>query len=1592
MHARIHREKDSVNESKSSQPPSDVMPRQLQLHFFVFTIIGWMSLHAGLFTLQAQTPTVTTGTTTEVTDISAVMNGSINANGGTFTLSFEYGMTTSYGSTLTSTPSSASGSSTIAVTATYSQLLPYTTYHFRLKARNLSNVTTYGADQMFTTGPPLTPPTVTGALAISSVKSASASIQAGSVVAGGAITTIEFEYGPTTDYGSIVSFSGSASVAAASSVIPSGQLTGLTGSTTYHVRCRATSALGVAYSPDAVFTTQGTPQVTTMPATGVTDIAAVLNGTADANGGSVSLSFQYGTTTNYGTTLISSPSSAAGSGTVAVSVSPSGLLPNTTYHFRLRATDNASVSFFGPDMTFTTAAASSAPVLTTAAASSVRAGSATLTAAGFSTGSSQATLAVEYGPTTAYGSEMSLPDPLPLNTSYSSLGLSVGGLIPETVYHFRVKATNSEGTGYGSDASFTTLTAPTVTTGAVISLTDVAATLNGTANANTGSYTASFEYGLTTGYGSSVTASPSSVNGTSSTALTTSPPSLQPGTTYHYRLKLNDTVTSFYGEDATFVTPAPSTPPSVTSAAAASVTATTAVLKATSVKSGASAALTHFQYGTTTGYGLTSPSIPEPINQNYVSISVQVFGLQPLTTYHYRPVSTNGQGTTYGSDVAFTTLGLPVITTTLATGVTEVTAALNATVNPSGVSSTVSFEYGLTPAYGSKASPATATVTGSSTVSKSATVSTLSPNTTYHYRARLDNADGTHYGADAVVTTAPEATLPAVEGYFAPSATAISADLGISSVRAGSSPATVVVEYGLTTAYGNEVAYRYPIPAGGSSSVYVEINGLQPNTTYRYRVRATNNVGTAYGTESSFTTTNLPIVTTLPATAVTDTSAVLNGTAKAGGGALLYLTFEYWTGYTYPTTSYANPQSASGSSTATASLPITGLSPNTEYHCRLVGQESGTPSQFSGAEIVFTTTGPGGGLPAVSTGVASSLRATSAGLIAGSINAGAAAATVAWEYGLSTAYGSEVSFYQVIPAGEPYAYGTAYGSATGLTPATTYHYRAKITNSIGTTYGADATFTTSALSLSAVTGNATQIRTTSATITGAFQNNADTSTLSFEWGLDTNYGTLMPAAPATASASNGASTNASAALSGLLPDTIYHYRLVNANPNGNTFGADMSFKTLSATAPVAITGTATGSTTGTATVRGIVNASDSTITPLFEYGLTTAYGFFTTALPQPISGATDTPVSAIVSGLTSNAVYHYRVVATGPQGTTYGDDATVQMVQPPIVVTNAPSFVGSDGARLQATLTPSGTTTAYFEYGTTAAYGSKTSNSSGFGSFMSASIGSLDFSNFLTQTYLIPRTSYHYRAVASNAGGTVYGDDVTFVTDYAKATHVITPVTQITSTSATLNVDVTESGGTDSVGFYYGLFKYSGIPPTIPATPSTVSGIGTTSVSLVLSGLNPGTKYYYSFKNTRYQTGGTSSYTGGDYTFTTLTRHEDWRLQNFGTTANSGDAADLLDYDQDGIPNIAEFAFGLNPKQNSVGGLPLGVRIGGDFVISFSQPDSAMGINYGAEWNSTLTGSWNPVTDTGTPPQHIFSVPIGAEVKNVFMRLRVTTP
>lgn len=203
--------------------------------------------------------------------------------------------------------------------------------------------------------------------------------------------------------------------------------------------------------------------------------------------------------------------------------------------------------------------------------------------------------------------------------------------------------------------------------------------------------------------------------------------------------------------------------PVVTTVAATTMAATSVTLNG-SVTSDSNASTTvTFDYGPTLAYGSTITATPSPVAAGATNtVSAALTGLNCSTTYNFRVKGLNSAGTANGSNAVFTTLACsaPTVSTTAASGVIADGATLNGTVTSNGASTTVSFDYGLTTAYGTNVA-ATPNLLAASAPSTgvSATVSGLSCNQTYQFRANGVNSFGTTNGANQTFTTAACPTL-----------------------------------------------------------------------------------------------------------------------------------------------------------------------------------------------------------------------------------------------------------------------------------------------------------------------------------------------------------------------------------------------------------------------------------------------------------------------------------------------------------------------------------------------------------------------------------------------------------------------------------------------------------------------------------------------------------------------------------------------------------------------------------------------------------------------------------------------------------------
>ncbi len=412
---------------------------------------------------------------------------------------------------------------------------------------------------------------------------------------------------------------------------------------------------------------------------------------------------------------------------------------------------------------------------------------------------------------------------------------------------------------------------PMVNTTPATAITGFSATLNGTINASSYTVSSYFDYGLTIAYGTTISGTPATVTGTTLTAITGPIAGLIPGTTYHYRAR-GVTTTSLiaYGPDLTFTTPF--VPPTVVTTPASGVTATTATINGT-INANTASTTTSFDYGLTVAYGTNVPGVPLTVTGSTVTaVLANLTGLLPGNTYHYRINGVNAGGTSNGNDMTFTTPALaPTVVTLAATNIGASGATLNGTVLANGASSAVTFNYGLTVAYGSTVPGVPSPVTGNTVTNVSANITGLVINMTYHYNVCATNSMGTVCGNDMTFVTVCPAAGPAgpisgpsqvcqggsgyVYSVIIPNATGYVWTLPVGGViTSGINTNTITVSYAYNAAPGYVVVYgTAPCGNGAPSQLAITMNPPASPTIVGPASVCVNSTGNVYTTQSGMT-------------------------------------------------------------------------------------------------------------------------------------------------------------------------------------------------------------------------------------------------------------------------------------------------------------------------------------------------------------------------------------------------------------------------------------------------------------------------------------------------------------------------------------------------------------------------------------------------------------------------------------------------------------------------------------------------------------------------------------------------------------------
>lgn len=327
-------------------------------------------------------------------------------------------------------------------------------------------------------------------------------------------------------------------------------------------------------------------------------------------------------------------------------------------------------------------------------------------------------------------------------------------------------------------------------------------------------------------------------------------------------------------------------------------------------------------------------------------------------------------------------------------------------------------------------------------------INSLMPNTTYYLRAYATNKKGTSYGLQETFTTKALGIL-----------TKQITEITLNTAKTGGNieipgDSSSIIERGVCwSTQASPTIQNFKLAnSKGTGEFSCTLTELTANTIYYVRAYATNGNGTHYGNELIFKTKiGIVSATTTSATSITTNSATCGGNITEIGGNSVSERGVCWSALPNPT--ITDPKSSDGSGIGSFTSSLTGLKNNTKYYVRAYA--TNIDSTYYGNEINFNTAS---GIITISSVAASNITGTNArlgGYISALGGSSIIESGICWSININpTIEDNKVSTSNKI-------IGTYSATASGLTPNTTYHFRAYATNSAGVYYGNELTFKTS---------------------------------------------------------------------------------------------------------------------------------------------------------------------------------------------------------------------------------------------------------------------------------------------------------------------------------------------------------------------------------------------------------------------------------------------------------------------------------------------------------------------------------------------------
>jgi phosphodiesterase/alkaline phosphatase D-like protein len=629
-------------------------------------------------------------------------------------------------------------------------------------------------------------------------------------------------------------------------------------------------------------------------------------------------------------------------------------------------------------------------------------------------------------------------------------------------------------------------------------------------------------------------------------------------------------------------------------------------------------------------------------------------------------------------------------------------------------------------------------------------------------------------GSDGVSKYDPSTGAELAE--FASNVSGLAVDLSTNDVYVGQG--ATIVQYG-------PLGEPYGVPVHRSGQLVAAGAGIAVNSTH-HRVYLADSAGNDVAILGLGATGETP--ETKPASAIKHTTATLEGVLNPHSKATVKYYFEYKAGPSCTGGTRTAEAEATEAQAKAVSAPLTGLSPGTEYTVCLVAEDNKFGPAY-GSPVTFTTGAASAVFsPTVTSESVSSITPFDATLEAKVLTENQA---TSWSFEYATAATGETLEGTITPVGS----GTLTGNLEeqtagpvdiggGLTPSTTYYYRAVATNASGTTDGKVESFMTSAAQPPAIESESSPgVGSTFAVVEAQIDPDYQETTCELEYATkESEIG--KPAATTVACpeplGSGGAARTASVLLIPLQPRTTYYYRVIAQNVAAEkTEGPIHSFTTIGA--PIASTGEAQDMTRTSATLTGTVNPGGTETTYHFAYieqkqyeealadGAANPYAAGVSTPESASVGAdyTDHPVSGEIQNLQAGTTYDYALVATNTIQTLTGpsiqtstgpnETFTTAPKTPPILGSTTVSGITESAATITGSLESRGLST-HWEL--------KLADSPGALSHQASGSTSASTTEPLTVglEQLSADTPYYYKLIAVNPDGSIETPEASFTT------------------------------------------------------------------------------------------------------------------------------------------------------------------------------------------------------------------------------------